>query len=158
MLWLKLIHVSKRGPRAYWLYWLYIIDCYIYFLIIWWQNYVNYEHQMHLQFINRQTRQLIWKIIKYISQMDTNGNFRFILHIRQANMTNDIKLVNLCISCINGTRFNIKTVFPCIVIPIIRRGWHHDRLIFITGIPIHVRWNLYIETDKYNIITIHLLW
>ena len=44
-----------------------------------------------------------------------------------------------------ASHFNIKTVVPDIEIPIIkiRRSW--DRLIFIMGIPIHIRQHLYIE-------------
>ena len=45
-------------------------------------------------------------------------------------------------------RLNIKTVFPRygILMLVIRRSWY--RLIFNTGIPILVRWHLYIETAQ----------
>ena len=41
--------------------------------------------------------------------------------------------------------FNIKTVFPCMGIPMLKIRWLQNRLIFNMGIPILVRWHLYIE-------------
>ena len=45
----------------------------------------------------------------------------------------------------SGPRVNIKTTFPGMGIPMLKitRSW--DRLIFNMGIPILVRWHLYIE-------------
>ena len=50
-----------------------------------------------------------------------------------------------------GPRLNIKTVFLCIGISMIkiRRSW--DRLIFIMGIPILVRWHLYIGSPLLSV-------
>ena len=45
-----------------------------------------------------------------------------------------------------GPRLNIKTVFPDMVIPIIKIRQSWDNLIFIMSIPMLERWHLYIET------------
>ena len=51
---------------------------------------------------------------------------------------------------ISGSHFNMKTIFPCIGLLIIkiRRSWDH--LIFIMGIPILVRQHLYTEIAPFK--------
>ena len=51
-----------------------------------------------------------------------------------------------CILIESGPGFNIKTFFPGIGIPIIKRRRSWDRLLFIMGIPILARQHLYIVT------------
>ena len=49
--------------------------------------------------------------------------------------------------------FNIKTIFPGIGIPFMKIGWLWDCLIFM-GIPIVVRWHIYIANNPtYKIVT-----
>ena len=46
-----------------------------------------------------------------------------------------------------GPCLNIKTVFPGMGISIWKIRWLRDYLVFIMGIPLLLRWNLYIEMD-----------
>ena len=57
-----------------------------------------------------------------------------------------LKVKSLQLIWRSGTCLNIKTVFTGIGISIIKIRWSWDRLIFIMGTPILVRWCLYIET------------
>ena len=45
-------------------------------------------------------------------------------------------------------RFNIKTIFPDVVIPMLKIRRSPDRLIFNMGIPILIRWHIYIEAAR----------
>ena len=51
---------------------------------------------------------------------------------------------------LSGPCLNIKTVFPGMGIPMLKIRRLRDRLIFNMGIPILVRWHLYIETPPDN--------
>ena len=45
-----------------------------------------------------------------------------------------------------GPCLNVKTIFPGMGIPMLKIRWLWDHLIFNMGIPILVRWHLFIET------------
>ena len=51
----------------------------------------------------------------------------------------------------SGPRLNIKTVFPGMEILMLKTRWSRDRLIFNMGIPILVRWHLYIVTAPWSL-------